>query len=125
MRILLDTHALIWWYAGIELDDTTIAQIADPENLVLVSAVSTWEMRIKERIGKLSFPTEMFDLLSEDSFEQLPISWEDSWTAGTLPNRHRDPFDRMLIAQAQNHKLTLFSRDRAFSEYDGFQLQTV
>ncbi len=125
MNLLLDTHVLLWWYAGTELDEETVNQISTTDNAIWVSAASIWEMRIKQNLGKLEIPPTIMTLLEEDGFEPLPITWADSWTAGNLPNHHRDPFDRMLIAQAQTQRLTLLSRDSAFSSYENLGLQIV
>ncbi|PYP88224.1 MAG: PIN domain nuclease [Candidatus Angelobacter sp. Gp1-AA117] len=122
MRLLLDTHALLWWLT----DDSSLSTIARKSigkagNTILMSAVSAWEMAIKFRSGKLP---GVADLISDFSghlhterFEQLLISADHSIRAGLLPGPHKDPFDRMLIAQAQAENVPIISNDAAFDQY--------
>ena len=117
MNLLLDTHVLLWWVAGEPLDSEASTQIADPENLVCVSAASIWEMSIKQALGKLRLEDDLDAILTED-FELVPITFDDARLAGSLPDHHRDPFDRMLVAQAQARDLVLVSRDPALEPYD-------
>lgn len=117
MTLLLDTSALLWWLAGTELAPAARAGISDPGQLVLVSAASLWEIAIKRALGKLEVEGTLIDQLAENGFDPLPISWEHAVRAGALPLHHRDPFDRMLIAQAQADDLTVVTRDRAFAPY--------
>lgn len=117
MNLLLDTHVLLWWVSGDQLDPEASTQIADPANLVCVSAASVWEMSIKQTLGKLRFDGDIDTILSED-FEPVPITFDDARLAGSLPEHHRDPFDRMLVAQAQARELVLVSRDLALEPYD-------
>ncbi len=118
MTLLLDTHALLWWLTDSDLASAARARIADPDELVLVSAVALWEMAIKRAVGKLEVDGPMIDQLTENGFGPLPISWEHAQRAGALPLHHRDPFDRMLVAQAQAESLTLVTRDPAFDAYE-------
>jgi PIN domain nuclease of toxin-antitoxin system len=119
VRLLLDTHILIWWLA----DDRKLAKnaraiIANPDNDVLVSAVSLWEISIKVALGRLE--VELDDLeqnLTTNGFRSLPINYRHALTAGRLPAIHRDPFDRMLIAQASVEELRVVSHDRVFERY--------
>jgi len=119
MSYLLDTHTLLWW-----LDNnptlSPLAQevIANPNNLILVSAVSAWEISIKKAIGKLEAPSDLSSAMKRNRFEPLPISIQNGLEAGALPNYHNDPFDRMLIAQALSHKLTIITRDDQFEQYN-------
>lgn len=117
MNLLLDTHVLLWWVAGEPLDPDASTEIADPANLVCVSAASVWEMSIKQTLGKLHVDDDLDTILSED-FEPVPITFDDARLAGSLPEHHRDPFDRMLVAQAQARDLVLVSRDPALEPYD-------
>ncbi len=121
MRLLLDTHVLLWWFA----DDRRLSrrarralQLSAVE--VFVSAVSAWEMAIKTQAGKLE-AGELLDRLPADlaeaGFAVLPISLEHAIRAGSLPGHHRDPFDRMLVAQAQIENLPLLSNDAVFDHY--------
>ena len=118
MNLLLDTHVLLWWLA----DDRSItkqvrSKIADAETLVFVSAVSGWEIGIKKALGKLAAPDDLADQVLAGGFSELPISIADGLIAGALPRHHDDPFDRMLVAQARRHDLTVVTRDAAFSAY--------
>lgn len=122
MRLLLDTHALIWWLAGDErLSPRARDAIATPGQDVLVSAVSGWEITTKHRIGKLPGVTamvaDMERLLTEQGFATLPISLRHGQVAGMLPGPHKDPFDRMLIAQCMVDGLVLVTNDPAFNDY--------
>ncbi|MBV9552716.1 MAG: type II toxin-antitoxin system VapC family toxin [Alphaproteobacteria bacterium] len=122
MRLLLDTHVLIWWVIG-EAALTTTAEnaIRDPGNEVLVSAASAWEIATKHRIGKLpqAGPLALaFEAsITSQGFTGLPIAIHHGAAAGRLPGPHRDPFDRMLIAQALAESLTLVSNERVFDRY--------
>lgn len=116
MNLLLDTHVLLWWIAGEPLDPEASTQIADPANLVCVSAASVWEMSIKQALGKLHLEGDIEAVLADD-FEPVPITFDDARLAGSLPGHHRDPFDRMLVAQAQARDLILVSRDPALQPY--------
>ncbi|MBV1877687.1 MAG: type II toxin-antitoxin system VapC family toxin [Pseudomonadales bacterium] len=117
-RILLDTHALIWWFQGdSKLGTTAQANIASPTNQVYVSAASVWEMSIKRQMGKLKAPLDIEEKIEQAGFIKLPISLFHGQQAGALPPFHKDPFDRMLIAQAQAEGLQLMTRDTYFPEY--------
>jgi len=114
MRLLIDTHVLLWWDAqNPVLNESVKDLLADPENAVFVSAASVWEIATKARSGKLIFKGSVLKTISQNGFETLPISAADAEVAGSLDWEHRDPFDRMLVAQARNHRLTLISADAA------------
>jgi PIN domain nuclease of toxin-antitoxin system len=122
VRLLLDTHVLIWWLAGDPmLSANAQAAIADPANEVLVSAVSAWEVATKYRIGKLpqaaALAADMPSVLTGQGFVELPITVRHAQAAGSLPGPHRDPFDRMLIAQAALADLVLVSNEAVFDRY--------
>ena len=122
MRLLLDTHAFLWWLAGSNrLPLAARRAIADESNHVLVSAASAWELTTKHRLGKLpgadAIADRIADAIAEQGFEELPITVDDAARAGALPGPHRDPFDRMLIAQSQSHALTIISTDAEFDQY--------
>ena len=122
MRVLLDTHALLWWLDGNRrLSRRARGVIADDENVVLVSAASAWEIATKVRLGKLpgavEVAAELPAILRQQHFEPLPIAIVHAVRAGNLPGPHRDPFDRMLIAQAQDEDLGLVSNERVFDAY--------
>jgi len=118
MNLLLDTHVLLWW-----LDDhPTLSQkaraaIADGKNLVFVSAVVIWEIRIKQTLGKLEIPRSFRRVLDDQPFEMLDITIEHAHAVGDLAAHHRDPFDRMLVAQAKVEGLTLVTRDIRLKKY--------
>ncbi|ARN81077.1 type II toxin-antitoxin system VapC family toxin [Methylocystis bryophila] len=122
MRLLLDTHAFLWWLAGDEqLSPSARAAIADAENEVFVSAASAWEIATKHRIGKLpavaAIVADLHGVMSDQGFIGLSISVRHGQAAGALPGPHRDPFDRMLIAQAMLEGLALVSNELAFDAY--------
>ncbi len=122
MRLLLDTHAFLWWLAGDEqLSSSARNAIADQDNDVFVSAASAWEIATKYRIGKLpavaAIVADIDKVLLDQSFIGLPISIRHGQAGGALPGPHRDPFDRMLIAQAMLEDLTLVSNELAFDAY--------
>lgn len=119
MKVLLDTHILLWWLSDdVALPPLAAAAIADAEATVFVSAASVWEIAIKAAAGRLDAPDDIVDALRANRFEDLPISVAHALAAGRLPPLHADPFDRMLIAQATVEGLTLISHDRRFSDYD-------
>ena len=118
MTLLLDAHALLWWLADDqELSAEARAGIADPLTRVSVSAVTAWEIGIKRAIGKLSAPPDLLRQLQRQGFDELPITAADALHAAALPRHHDDPFDRMLVAQAQRHQLTVVSRDPRLRDY--------
>ncbi|MPZ65231.1 MAG: PIN domain-containing protein [Pseudonocardiaceae bacterium] len=118
MRLLLDTHVVIWWLeASPRLRDETreaIAQAAD----VFVSAVSAVEIAAKTAIGKLSTPDDFAERIAAHSMIELPVIVRHGLALQDLPLHHRDPFDRLLIAQARCEGLTIVTNDRAFTAYD-------
>nr|WP_294507953.1 type II toxin-antitoxin system VapC family toxin [uncultured Rhodopila sp.] len=120
MKLLLDTHILIWAISQpSRLDQRTQAAVASPANQVFVSAASAWEIAIKHALGRLTFPVDRFEeILQRMGFDALPIGLGHAVAAGRLPRHHDDPFDRMLIAQAQSEGLTLVSTDRAMMRYE-------
>lgn len=122
LRLLLDTHALLWWLAGDKaLSEPARRAIAEPANGVLVSAASLWEITTKHRLGKLpgvaAIVHDLEAVVGDQGFEPLPISLRHGQMAGALPGPHRDPFDRMLMAQAMSETLTLVSNETAFDVY--------
>ncbi len=117
MRLLLDTHALLWWLADEGLTTEARDAIADPANLVAVSAASAWEISIKKALGKLAAPDDLEQQVQTGGFLPLPISIAHGVAAGQLPYHHEDPFDRMLIAQAHIEGLTIVTRDKRFDVY--------
>ena len=124
MRLLLDTHALLWWLADEGLSDQARDAVADPANLVMVSAVSAWEISVKKALGKLTAPDDLERQVNEGGFAPLSISIAHGIAAGELPRHHDDPFDRMLIAQAFAEELTIVTHDKRFAGYDVSTLPT-
>jgi PIN domain nuclease of toxin-antitoxin system len=117
VRLLLDTNALLWWLADEGLAAQAREAIADPENLVAVSAVSAWEISVKKALGKLVAPDDLEHQIHVGGFTPLPITIAHGVAAGQLERHHDDPFDRMLIAQARAEGLTIVTRDKRFNEY--------
>lgn len=122
MRLLLDTHAFIWWIADSgRLSPTARGLIADESHDIVVSAASAWEIATKYRLVQLALPTpaafDVAGVISGQGFLELPISVRDAEHAGRLPGPHRDPFDRMLVTQAVSRGMALVSRDEAFDRY--------
>lgn len=118
MKLLLDTHVLLWWLDDpLRILEAARDRIADPGNDVLVSAVSCWEIAIKRGLGKLTAPNDLDDVITTCGFVELAISISHSLKTENLPLHHRDPFDRMLIAQAVCESATLVSHDRMFELY--------
>jgi PIN domain nuclease of toxin-antitoxin system len=122
LRALLDTHALLWWLS----DDPALPRaarkfIAETKNTLIVSAVSAWEIAIKVRLGKLptaiDLAADFSGLVEREGFELLAISAEHGIRAGLLPGAHKDPFDRMLIAQAQAENIPIVSNEVSFESY--------
>lgn len=119
MRLLLDTHTLLWWLADDpRLTGTARAAIAEPANDAFVSAASAWEIAIKARLGKVSMPDDLGEQLAANSLGPLPVHVEHALAARHLPDHHRDPFDRLLVAQAQIEGLTLVTADQTIGRYD-------
>ena len=122
MRLLLDTHALVWWLEGASKLPARISRImADSGNVVLVSAASAWEIATKFRLGRLpSMAVMVADIeghVRAEGFLTLAISVRHAQRAGGLPGPHKDPFDRMLIAQALEEGCTLISNEAVFDRY--------
>ena len=122
MRLLLDTHAFLWWLAGSrQLSADARAAIEDDANDVLVSAATAWEIATKHCLGKLPqvglVARDVSGAVANEGFEELAITVNDAQRAGQLPGPHRDPFDRMLIAQAVVHGLALVSIEAVFDSY--------
>jgi PIN domain nuclease of toxin-antitoxin system len=122
MKLLLDTHTLLWWWTDYpQLPDTTRTLIADESNQVLVSAASAWEIATEHRLGKLAEAGEAILRFNEpveaDGFRHLPVNFLHSLKVGAYPVEHRDPFDRELAAQAELESAILATRDPAFAVF--------
>jgi PIN domain nuclease of toxin-antitoxin system len=120
LNLLLDTHVFVWTVAEpIRLDPAIQTALASPDNLLVVSAVTPWEIAIKQALGRLIFPLDLFvDTIDRMGCEILPILPAHGILAGGLPRHHNDPFGRMLIAQALTEKLVLVTKDQAILHYD-------
>ena len=121
-QLLLDTHALMWWWSGDSaLSATARASITDSETTVFVSAASAWEIATKVRVGRLTAHEDIVPRFSElavaADLQHLPVTHRHGLRAGSYPTKHRDPFDRMLAAQAEMESLTLVTKDAAFEEF--------
>lgn len=119
MRLLLDTHVLLWWLADDpRLDEAARGAIAEPANDTFASAASMWELSIKADLGKVSMPDDLGEQLAANSFTPLPVQMTHALAVRHLPDHHRDPFDRLLVAQAQLEGLTIVTADQAIPRYD-------
>jgi PIN domain nuclease of toxin-antitoxin system len=119
MNLLLDTHVLIWALENNPMLSSIAKEaIINGKNRVFISAATVWEMSIKQALGKLYVPDNLQQELEQHRFTTLDINFEHAKLAGSLPNIHKDPFDRMLVAQAKIEKLTLISNDRYISQYE-------
>lgn len=122
MRVLLDTHALLWWlFDDPRLSETVRGLLMDPATEVFASAASGWEIATKHRLGKLAsagaLVQDMCGWLEKAGFDELPITLAHAGRAGSWPQPHRDPFDRMLAAQSVIESLPLVSRDQALRAF--------
>jgi PIN domain nuclease of toxin-antitoxin system len=118
MRLLLDTHILLWWLAASPaLPGRACELVADPDNTVFVSAVSLWEIWLKQSLGKLTLPADFEAKLAAEAFEHLPLLATHTRGITSLPWHHRDPFDRMLIAQARAAGLKFVTADAIAAAY--------
>jgi PIN domain nuclease of toxin-antitoxin system len=123
VRLLLDTHAFLWWVSDhASMSGPARAAIADADNEVLLSAASCWEMAIKTSLGKLTLSESLERFipaqLAMNRFQLLPIDLRHTLRVAGLPWHHRDPFDRLLVAQCQHESLTLLSADATLARYD-------
>ena len=122
MNVLLDTHTFFWWFSdATKLSKRAVSIIGNRSNTALVSAATAWELAIKVNLGKidaLGLVVELGRYAEEEGFTELPISIEHAARAGLLPSHHRDPFDRLLVAQAQALHLPILSADRVLDQYD-------
>ncbi|APU13874.1 MULTISPECIES: type II toxin-antitoxin system VapC family toxin [Actinoalloteichus] len=119
MRVLLDTNVLLWWLFDDErLTREATELIADVDNTVYVSAVSAFEIATKSSIGKLSVPGDLAELITKNAFDEMPVTVSHGLEVARLPLHHRDPFDRLLIAQARCESLTLLTGDTKLESYE-------
>jgi PIN domain nuclease of toxin-antitoxin system len=119
MKLLLDTHILIWWLSQEQrLSQAEIDLITDSDNFIFVSAATAWEIAVKKMIGKLEAPDDLPTALAINNFLELPITIEHSQKLYQLPLHHNDPFDRIMVAQAMSEDLTFMTRDAKIALYD-------
>ena len=119
MRSLLDTHSLLWAvFERKKLSSEAQKIIADKDSVVYTSMASLWEIAIKKNLGRLDVPDNFFDAIESGGFELLNITIPHIKQYTALPLHHRDPFDRILIAQSINEQLTLITRDKEIEQYD-------
>lgn len=122
MTLLLDTHTLIWWMeAAARLSRRASTTLANRQNRILISAAVAWELAIKTNLEKIRPPvrlSEFAEVIAQQGFVELPITVDHAVAAGLLPLHHRDPFDRLLIAQAQSLKIPILSADPLFDRYE-------
>jgi PIN domain nuclease of toxin-antitoxin system len=120
MNLSLDTHVLLWALSAPErLSKAARDAIEDPANIVFISAAAAWEIEIKAALGKLRAPSDLVNQLSAANFQELPISIADTVALKQLPNLHRDPFDRIMLAQAKAAGLTFVTTDPEVLQYPG------
>ena len=118
MNLLLDTQIALWWLGDTpELPDAVREVVQDADNVVYVSAATIWEIAIKRALGKLEIGDEYVSEIADQGFVELPIRWQHAKRVEALPMLHRDPFDRLLIAQAQALGLTLVTTNGLIREY--------
>lgn len=118
MSLLLDTHVVLWWLADDVALTGDVKDRLDHEPDVRVSAATVWEIAIKQALGKITAPADLPERVRDSGFRELPIDFTHAIAAGRLPPIHRDPFDRMLIAQARCEGLTLVTRDLHCQQYE-------
>jgi PIN domain nuclease of toxin-antitoxin system len=118
LKLLLDTHVVLWWLAGDSVSEEAERQLADPTNRVLLSAAVVWEVAIKRSLGKLAAPADLVPVLTEAGAAATPITLEHAAAVEHLPPHHRDPFDRLLIAQAKVERAAIVSADPVLRAYD-------
>lgn len=122
MKLLLDTHTFIWWDSDVtRLSPKVISLCKDRENILLLSVVSIWEIQIKRQLGKLKLDLPLTKLVEThrqtNEVDVLPVTLEHVLELENLPTPHKDPFDRLLVAQAKTEGATFLSRDRIFEDY--------
>jgi PIN domain nuclease of toxin-antitoxin system len=123
MKLLIDTHLLLWWLiSSPQLPARARDLIRDPDNTVFVSAVSAWEIRLKQSLEKLRIPADFSARLEAEPFEKLPLTVRHTAEIAGLQWHHRDPFDRMLVAQAKAEEMFLLTADVVVAKYGNFVL---
>lgn len=118
MRILLDSHVALWWLDGSAAMGPQCRDLIEHADEAFISAVTPWELGIQRALGKLTMPDGLVGELESEGFASLPVTAAHAELAPVLPPHHRDPFDRMLVAQAQLETLVLVTADKALASYD-------
>jgi PIN domain nuclease of toxin-antitoxin system len=119
VKLLLDTHTLIWWLTNHPtLSQAAKKAISNQDNLVFISAASAWEIAIKKSLGKLTAPDDLEVQIENNNFQPLPITITHGLAIEKLPNHHNDPFDRIIIVQAIAESMTVVTRDKKFNLYN-------
>lgn len=119
MSFLLDTHILVWWLEDLRRLPQHVSSILQDESVrIFVSIATAWELEIKRALGKIETPDDLPQVIDENNFSVLPVEFEHIASLRTLPLLHRDPFDRMLLAQALAEGLTLITHDPALKRYN-------
>ena len=118
MTLLLDTHVLLWWWGEKVRLSAEVQRAIATSDIVMVSAASAWETTIKQALGTLRLPAPFAAMVLGSAFSELPVTFRHAERLAALPAHHRDPFDRMLIAQAQVERVALVTHDRHFAAYD-------
>ncbi len=123
MRALLDTHVYLWWLSDPEkISDKAHKVIENTSNTIFISAAVAWEIAIKRSIGKLKVPANIMEYVEEERFVELPISFAHTAKLASLEDIHRDPFDRILLAQAKANKLVFVTRDQINMSYSNIKM---
>ncbi|MGW3290696.1 type II toxin-antitoxin system VapC family toxin [Streptomyces sp. NPDC001002] len=118
MKLLADTHVVVWWLLDSPELSPEIKELLDTEPVAYISAVTPWELSVKMALGKLDAPADLPERARDCQLRPLSINLDHGVRAGVLPLHHRDPFDRMLVAQAQLEDLTIVTRDTWIPKYD-------
>lgn len=118
MKYLLDTHVIIWWLnTPNKIKNSTQKIIKDKKNIIYISSVTIWEIAIKKQSNKIKIPSNFLEALKSEQFKLLDLIAEESLSVINLPSIHKDPFDRLLIAQAKLNDLTLITKDKKILKY--------
>ncbi len=118
MRLLLDTNAFLWWRGdATQLPERVAHEVRNPENDIVVSIATLWEIAIKRSLGKLQFLEDFAEVMADEDFTLLPIGYTHLLALESLPLHHRDPFDRLLIAQSIAERIPIATSDRNFAAY--------
>ena len=119
MNLILDTHIILWWLDNSnKLPEKYFRVISDSNNICFISSATVWEISIKSGLGKLEIPDNFTDILLQEGFSELPVSWEHAAKVKHLPFHHKDPFDRLIIAQTIIEDFKLLTVDNIIPEYE-------